>query len=71
MLEAFSVAKKSLPTNMAGALRCVKMVRQGKACSMADLKAALMLLDDARKTGMSTIRLLKERSSFLERMLNR
>lgn len=62
---------KSVPTNIAMALKCVRKLRMGKPCSMAELKAVVMLLDDSRKTGLSTIRNLKERSAFLERMLNR
>lgn len=59
------------PTNIAQALACVRKVRMGKACTMAELKATVQLLDDARKTAQGTIRNLKDRSSFLERMLNR
>ena len=62
---------KSIPTNMAMALKCVRKLRMGRPCTMAEMKAVVMLLDDARKTSLSTIRNLKERSNFLERMLNR
>ena len=60
-----------VPTNIAQALACVRKVRMGRACTMAELKAVVMLLDDARKTGQATARMLKERTQFLERMLNR
>jgi len=63
--------RKSTPTNIAGALACVRKVRMGKACTLAELKATIMLLDDARKTSQATVRNLKDRASFLERMLNR
>lgn len=62
---------KSTPTNIAQALACVRKARMGKACTMAELKASLMLLDDARKTALSTVRMLKDRVSFLERFANR
>jgi len=65
------MARKSTPTTIAGALRCVRMVRQGKACSMADLKAALLLLDDARKTSLGTIRTLKDKIAFMLPFTNR
>ena len=65
------MAKKSVPTNIAMALKCARKVRMGRACTMAELRAVVMLLDDARKTSLSTIRNLKERAAFLERMLNR
>lgn len=65
------MAKAKIPTNIAMALSCVKKVRMGRACTMAELKAVVMLLDDARKTSQATIRNLKDRSAFLERMLNR
>lgn len=62
---------KHTPTNIAQALSCVRKVRMGKACTMAELKASLMLLDDARKTALSTGRMLKDRVAFLERFVNR
>lgn len=52
-------------------MSCAKKVRQGRACTMAELKAAMLLLDDARKTALGTVRMLKDRVSFLERFVNR
>ena len=60
-----------LPTNIAMALKCAAKVRQGKACTMKELKATVMLLDEARKTGQRTARMLKDQNAFLERFINR
>lgn len=62
---------KSTPTTIAQALACVRKVRQGRACTTSELRASLMLLDDARKTALATGRMLKDRVSFLERFVNR
>jgi hypothetical protein len=63
--------KSSTPTTIADALRCVKKVRQGKACTVAELKASVMLLDDARKTALGTIRTLKDKIAFMMPFTNR
>tara|TARA_Y100000015_G_C2367716_1_gene78378 strand:+ start:319 stop:525 length:207 start_codon:yes stop_codon:yes gene_type:complete len=65
------LARKSTPTTIAQALTCVRKVRQGKACSMSELKASLLLLDDARKTALGTIRMLKDRIKFMLPFTNR
>lgn len=65
------MARKSTPTTIADALRCVKKVRQGKACTMAEMKASLLLLDDARKTALGTVRMLKDRIAFMLPFTNR
>lgn len=53
------MAKNSTPTNIAMATKCAAKVRAGKACSMAELKATVMLLDTGLKTGRRTLRLAK------------
>ena len=63
--------KSSTPTTIAQALTCVRKVRQGKACTMNELKATVMLLDDARKTSLGTIRMLKDRIKFMLPFTNR
>lgn len=63
--------RSSTPTTIAQALACVRKVRQGRACTQAEMKATIMLLDDARKTALATGRMLKNRVSFLERFVNR
>lgn len=65
------MARKSTPTTIAQALVCVRKVRQGKACTMAELKAAIILLDDARKTALGTIRNLKKQIAFMLPFTNR
>ncbi len=65
------MARKSTPTTIADALRCVKKVRQGKACTMAEMKASMLLLDDARKTALGTVRMLKDRIAFMLPFTNR
>lgn len=59
------MARKSTPTTIADALRCVSKVKQGKACTAAELKASLMLLSDALKTSQGKVRELKGRVAFL------
>ena len=60
-----------VPTNIAMALKCAAKVRMGKACTMKELKATVMLLDEARKTAQKTGRMLKSQNAFLERFINR
>lgn len=62
---------KSTPTTIAQALACVRKVRTGKTCSMSELKASLLLLDDARKTALGTIRTLKDKIAFMLPFTNR
>lgn len=71
MRERDSLARKSTPTTIADALRCVKKVRQGKACTMAEMKATVLLLDDARKTALGSVRMLKDRIAFMLPFTNR
>ena len=65
------MARKSTPTTIAQALVCVRKARQGKACTMAEMKASLILLDDARKTALGTIRNLKKQIAFMLPFTNR
>lgn len=59
------MARKSTPTTIADALRCVSKVKQGKACTAAELKASMTLLADALKTSQGKVRELKGRIDFL------
>ena len=63
--------KSSTPTTIAQALSCVRKVRQGKACTVNEMKASLLLLDDARKTALGTIRSLKDKINFMMPFTNR
>tara|TARA_R110000823_G_C15865863_1_gene493673 strand:+ start:179 stop:406 length:228 start_codon:yes stop_codon:yes gene_type:complete len=46
----FNLAARSKITNIAMALRCASHIKQGKACSMADARATVALLDTGLKT---------------------
>lgn len=63
--------RSSNPTTIAQALSCVRKVRQGKACSIGELRGSLLLLDDARKTALGTIRTLKDKIAFMLPFTNR
>ncbi len=65
------MARKSTPTTIADALRCVSKVKQGKACTAAELKASMILLSDALKTSQGKVRELKGRIAFLLPFTNR
>ena len=59
------MAKKSTPTTIADALRCVRKVKSGKMCTQAELKASMTLLADALKTSQGKVRELKGRVAFM------
>ena len=59
------MARKYTPTTIADGLRCGFKVKQGKACTAAELKASLMLLSDALKSSQGKVRELKGRVAFL------
>ncbi|HIJ51517.1 MAG TPA: hypothetical protein HPP54_10810 [Nitrospinae bacterium] len=65
------MASRSKITNIAAALRCASQVKQGKACSMADARATLMLLDTALKTSRRTARGLKQQFTQSDNMVTR
>jgi len=44
------MSSKTKINNIAAALRCASHIKQGKACSMSDARATVMLLDTAVKT---------------------
>jgi len=50
---------KSTVTTIAQAAKCVSKVKSGKACSMAELRATIILLDDAWKTSKKMKSMLK------------
>ena len=57
--------RHTTPTTIADALRCVRKVKQGKACTAAEMKATMTILSDALKTSQSKVRELKGRVAFL------
>ena len=57
--------------SIADANRILRMVREGRAVPVSQLRSALLLIDDARKTGMATNRALKTSVAFLNGLLDR
>lgn len=64
-MMVIEMARKSTPTTIADALRCVRKVKQGKACTAAEMKATMLLLNDALKTSQAKVRELKGRVAFM------
>jgi hypothetical protein len=54
------MAKSSVPTNIAMATRCAAKVNAGKACSMAELRATVSLLNTGLKSGRRSLALAKK-----------
>jgi len=65
------MVSKSKINNIAGALRCAASVRAGKACTMADARATMMLLDTAVKTSRRTGSALKQQLTQSDNMVTR
>lgn len=56
-------------TTIAQASACVAKLRQGKACSAAELRATALLLDGALKTARRSTRTLREQLMRSEDMV--
>lgn len=65
------LAPKTKIITVAQALRCVSNVKQGKACSMQDAKATMILLDTALKTSRRSGTALKRRLLDSDNMVTR
>ena len=65
------MASKTKINNIAAALRCASNIKQGKACSMADARATVMLLDTAIKTSRRTGSALKKQLAQSDNMVTR
>lgn len=64
--------KRSItPKTLAQAMACAKKVSMGQACTMAELKATVMLMRDGLTTSRRKARELKDRVSFLTDMVKR
>ena len=63
--------KKTTPKTLAQAMACAKKVSMGQACTMAELKATVMLMRDGLTTARRKSRELKDRVSFLRDMVKR
>jgi hypothetical protein len=64
------MARKITVTTIADALKCVRKLKQGKACTMQELKSSLLLLETGMKTAQRTVKELRDRNVFMERLLN-
>ena len=64
------MAKKQAITNMAHALRCVAKLKQGKACTMAELKATAMLLESGYRTVVRNRKAVEKNMAFMERQMD-
>ena len=69
------MAKASVPTNIAMASRCAAKVQAGKACTMAEPRATVTLLNQGLKTGRRSLKIakdqLKEKSQLVRDLLGR
>jgi hypothetical protein len=64
------MAKKNVVTNMAHALKCVAKLKQGKACTLAELKASLLLLESGYRTVVRNKKAVEKNMSFMERQMD-
>lgn len=64
------MAKKNVVSNMAQALRCVAKLKQGKACTMAELKATAMLLESGYRTVVRNKKAVEKNMAFMERQMD-
>ena len=65
------MAKKITVTTIADALRCARKVKAGRACTMQELKATVLLLETGMKTAQRTTKELRERNFFMERLMDK
>ena len=65
------MARKVTVTTIADALRCARKLKQGKACTMQELKSTVMLLEQGMKTAQRTAKELRERNFFMERLMDK
>lgn len=64
------MAKKTIQ-NVAQALSCVKKMKSGKACTMAEMKATAMLLESAYRTVVRNKKAVDKNLAFMERQMER
>jgi hypothetical protein len=65
------MAKKITVTTIADALRCARKVKQGKACTMQELKSTVLLLETGMKSAQRGAKEARDRMNWMERLLNR
>ena len=72
--EAINLASRTI-TNIAGALKCVVKVKQGKACSKKEVESSLVLMHQAYKASQARYRAekisLEKSDSLVSRLLLR
>lgn len=64
------MARKTV-TNITQALACVRKLKAGKSCTMAELKASLMLLETAYRTVQANKKQIQKQADFLERQMDK
>lgn len=67
LLEVIALVKRI--TSIADANRVLRMVREGRAVPVSQLRTSLLLIDDSRKTLQRNMSLAKKEISMLERLL--
>ena len=67
LLEVITLVKRI--TSIADANKVLRMVREGRAVPVSQLRTALLLIDDSRKTLQRSMSLTKKEISMLERLL--
>jgi hypothetical protein len=55
---------------MAQALSCVAKLKQGKACTLAELKATALLLESGYRTVVRNKKAVEKNLSFMERQMD-
>jgi len=58
-------------TTIADALKCASKIKAGKACSAAEMRATIKLLDTAVRTSRRSLRLTKQQLSRSDNMVQR
>ena len=58
-------------TTIADALKCAAKIKAGKACSAAEMRATITLLDTALKTARRTARTTKQALARSDNMVTR
>lgn len=64
------MAKKTI-NNIAQALSCAKKLKSGKACTVAELKATVLLLESAYRTVVRNKKAVDKNMEFMERQMDR
>jgi hypothetical protein len=69
------MAKSNTPTNIAMALKCATKVQQGKACTVGELRATVLLLKSGMSGARSSTKIaknaLRESKELVSQLLSR